>query len=112
LRPRHGSLIARGLQAALALVAALEKIRKAKVELLGQIQVVFGKIAGTKNGDELSVGSEHRVGTQVRGDFLCLVLKDQSPRGYERMVVGQCQFDGLIKTDQSRGLSNTHMDCQ
>jgi len=60
----------------------------------------------------LSVGFEDRIGTQVRGNFLCLVLKDQSPRSFERMIVGQCQIDGLIKTDQSRRLRGTRLNCQ
>ena len=46
------------------------------------------------------------IGTQVRSDFLRLVLQNQSPRGLERMVVRQRQINGLIEADQSRILPN------
>src|SRR3984957_14190304 len=81
-------LILRGLQPALPFVTAFKEIRQPDVELLGQIQILGGKIAGRKNGDELSIASEDRIGTQVGGNLLRLVLEDQSARGFERMVVG------------------------
>ena len=108
----YRGLIACSLQTALALVAAFEQIRDAEVELLGQIEIFTGKITRGKNRDELGIGSENRVGTQVRGDLLCLILEDQSAGGVEGMVVGQGQIDGLIKANQSCRLAGTHLDRQ
>ena len=44
------------------------------------------------------------IRTQIRRDFLRLVLKNHRPRGFERMVVRQRQIDGLIESDRSRSL--------
>ena len=42
------------------------------------------------------------MGQRFNGNLLGLILKNQSSRGFYRMVVRQRQIDGLIKTDQRR----------
>ncbi len=50
--------------------------------------------------NELGIGAESRIGPQVRGDLLSLILKNQSSRGFHGVVMCQRQINGLIKTDQ------------
>ena len=89
----------------LALAAAFEQVSDADIELLNVVNIIAGEILGTENRDELSVGAQRRIGPQVGGDFLCLILKNQSARGFDGMVVRQRQVDGLIETDQRRILT-------
>jgi hypothetical protein len=98
----NGCLIARGLQAPLPLVTALEQVSDPDIELLSLIQIFSGEVLRTKKWDELGVGIEGRIRTEVRRDLLGLILKNQSSRGSYGMVVRQRQIYGLIKTDQRR----------
>ena len=60
----------------------------------------------TKKGDELGIRPESRIRAQICRDLLSLILKNQSSRSLDRMVVRQRQINGLIKTDQ-RGILPT-----
>ena len=99
-----GRLIAGSLQTPLPFVAAFEQVSDPNIELLSLIQIVAGKILRTEKWDELAVSSQSRIGTQVRGNLLRLILKNQSSRSLEGMVVRQRQIDGLVQTDQRRTL--------
>ena len=98
----NGGLIASRLQASLPFVATFEEVPDPNIELLSLVQILPGKILRTKNWDELAIGPKSRIGAQVRGNLLGLILKDQSSRGLDGMVVRQRQINGLIKTDQRR----------
>ena len=95
-------MIASGLQAPLPLVTTFEQIADPDIELLSLVQIFAGKILRTEKWDELGIRPKSRIGAQVRGNLLGLILKNQSSRGFDGMVVRQRQIDGLIKTDQRR----------
>jgi hypothetical protein len=56
----------------------------------------------TEEWDELAIRPKSRIGAQIRGNLLGLILENQSSRGFDGMVVRQRQINGLIKTDQRR----------
>ena len=101
-------LVTGGLQAALSFVAALKQISDSEVELLALVKVVGTEIVGTKNGNELGIKMKRWIGAQVCGDLLRLVLKNESARRLERVIVHQRQIDCLIQGDQSCAL---RLDC-
>ena len=100
LGARDGRLITSCLQPALALVATFEEISDTDIELLGFVQILSRKILRAEKGYELGVGSESRIGAEICGDLLRLVLKNLSSGSFERMVVGESEIDGLIEGDQ------------
>ena len=106
LGARDGRLIAGSLQAPLPLVTAFEEIPDPNIELLGFVQILPGKILRTEKWNELGIGPQSRIGAQVRSDLLRLILKNQSSRSFDGMVVRQRQINGLIKSDQRRILSS------
>src|ERR1035441_3588858 len=107
LGARDGRLITGGLQTALTLVTAFEKVRDPNIELLSFVQILPGKILRTKKWNELRIQPQSRIGSQVRSDLLGLILENQGSRGLERMVVRQRQINGLIKGDPRRILPTT-----
>lgn len=100
LGTRHGCLIARSLQAVLPFLAAFKQISDAGVELLDFVQIVFGEVGRRKNWYELGIEVQSGVGSQVRGDFLRLVLQDESACRLQRVIVRNRQIDGLVHGDQ------------
>ena len=89
LRLGYRCLIARRLQPSLSLLAALEQITDSDIELLRLVQIVAAKVVWIENWDELRIYAKRRIGAEVGGDFLRLVLVDQSSRGDDRVVVRQ-----------------------
>jgi len=102
-----GGLIAGGLETMLPFAAALEEVGDSDIELLSFIEVFAGKILGAEKWDELRVGAESRVRTEVGGDLLSLVLKDRGAGGEERMVVCEGEVDGLVEGDTGHRLGGT-----
>ena len=94
--------IAGSLQPPLPLVTAFEEVPNPNIELLSFVQILAGKILRTEKWNELRIHPKSRIGAQIRGDLLRLILKDQSSGGFERMVMRQRQINGLIKSDERR----------
>ena len=95
-------LITGGLRSPLPLVTAFEQVSDPNIELLNLIQIFPREILRAEKWDELAVCPKSRIGAQVRGNLLGLILKNQSSCGFDGMVVRQRQINGLIKTDQRR----------
>ncbi len=102
-RTRDRSLIFGGLKAVLAFFAALEGVADAKIELGLVVDVICGEFAGLKDGEELSVPGEDRVGTEIGGRFERLVLEDGGTSRLESVIVLQGEADGLIERDACGG---------
>src|ERR1700729_4352538 len=82
-----------------ALVTTLEEVRNTDVELLSFVQILAREILRAEEWNELGIHPQSWIGTEVRSDLLCLILKDLSSSCPKRMVVSQCQVDGLIECD-------------
>ena len=89
------------MQSTLPLVPTFEQVPDPNIELLSLVQIFPGKILRTEKWDELAIRSKSRIGAQVRGNLLRLILQNQSSRGLYGMVVRQRQINGLIKADQA-----------
>ena len=87
----HRGLILGGLQTALPLAAAFKQISEAEVELLALVQIVGGEVIGLKDRDELRIPDQSRVRTQVGGDFLRLILQNQSPLGLSEWLCARAR---------------------
>ena len=83
-------------------MAAFEKVADPNIELLRFVQIFAGKILRAEKWNELGVQPLGRIRAQIRCNLLGLILKNQSSRGFEGMVMRQRQIDGLIETDQRR----------
>ncbi len=83
-------------------MATFEQVPDPNVKLLSFVQIIPRKILRTEKRYELSISIKGRIRAQVRGNLLGLILKNQSSRSFDRMVVRQRQIDGLIKSDQRR----------
>jgi hypothetical protein len=105
LSARYRRLIACGLKPPLPLVAAFKKIGEAYIELLGFIQIALRKKLWIENGNELRIHSQGRVGSQIRCDFLILILENLRSCGSKRVIVSQRQVDRLVQGDAGRILS-------
>ena len=71
--------IAGRLQTVLPLMAALKQIAKAHIKLLALIQVVGGEKLRAEYGNELGIEVKSRIGPEIRGDFLGLILQHEGP---------------------------------
>ena len=87
---------------------ALEQISDSGIELLNRAQIVGRKFGRRKNWQELGIKIQRRIGSQVGGDLLRLVLKNQRACGLERVIVRQRQVDRLVQGDQRLGLCPGH----
>ena len=86
-------MIAGSLQAALPLVSALEQVANPNIKLLSLVQIRPREILWTEEWDELRIHAQSWIGTQVCGNLLSLILKDESARSQQRVVMGQSQQD-------------------
>ena len=86
LGARNGRLIAGSLQPPLPLVTAFEEIADPDIELLGFVQILPGKVLRTEKWNELRIRPQRRIGAQVRGNLLGLILKNQGSRGLEEWL--------------------------
>ena len=103
-RASHGRLVLRRLQAVLPLLAALEEITDADVELRRLVDVVLAELIGLEDRQELRVAEDHGIGPEVGGDLLGLALLDRRTLRQKRVIVGERQLDGVIERDLHRDL--------
>ena len=101
-RTRYRGLIFCGRQPMLAFLSALEEVANAQIKLGLIFEIGRVEFARSENGEELRVPGDRGIGTQVRGDFLGLVLQDRSARGKQRMVALRRKINRLVQRD-SRG---------
>src|SRR5208337_9788 len=76
LRAHHGGLILRGLKAVLALLAALEQVAQAGIELRLLVNVVRAELVGLEDRKKLGIEAKRGIGTKVRRDFFRQALLD------------------------------------
>ena len=76
LGTRDVCLIAGRLQAPLPLMTTFEEIPDSNIELLNLVQIFPRKILRIENWDELGISSQSRIGAQIGGDLLGLILKN------------------------------------
>ncbi len=99
-----GGLVLGRLQAMLAFAPTLKEISQPGIELLNFSHIVGVEVGRSKNRQELGIEIEGGVGTQIRGNLLRLVLKNQRASGLEGVIMSQCQINRLIKSDHGRVL--------
>ena len=104
LRTGNLCLVLRSLQTALPFVSPLEEISNAKVKLLVLIEILEAEILRGKDGNILRIKTKGRVGAQVGGDFLRLVLRNQGAFGQQSVIVCKRKIDRLLERDIYRGL--------
>src|ERR1700683_3124067 len=80
-------------------MTTLEQVADPNIELLSLVQIVPGEILRTKKRDELAISPKSRIGPQVRRNLLSLILKNQSSRGANGMVVRKARINALTKLD-------------
>src|SRR5208337_4829978 len=98
LRLGHGGRRLGGSKPVLAFLSALEEIADTGVELRILVPVVrVGEQVGLKQGNILRIHREDRVGAQVRGNLLGLVLQNQYLARLQRRVVALCQIERLLE---------------
>lgn len=85
-------------------MSALEKVTQPNIKLLNLIDIGAGEILRAEEGNELAVRTQYRIRPQVRRDFLRLILKDLSPRGFKGMIMRKSQLDCLIQINVGRAL--------
>ena len=73
----------------LPFLAALKQVSDSDVELMNFAQIARRKLGGLEDRQELGVKIQGRVGPEISGDLLRLVLQNESPRRLERMIVRQ-----------------------
>jgi len=93
----YGRLIARSFQPALPLLAALDQVGKSQVEHGTCVHVIMRKRAGREKRQVLLIDKTHRIGPQIRRDFLRLILRDHRARRQQRMIVFQREVNRLIE---------------
>ena len=91
LRARDRGLILRRLQPVLALLAALEGVADAQVELGAVVDVRPIELVEVEEREELRIPGERGIRPQVGGNFLGLVLTNGGAGRFERMVVLQAR---------------------
>jgi len=74
------------LQPPLPLVTTFEEVPDPNIELLSLVQIFARKILRTEKWDELAISPKSRIGAQIRGNLVSLILKNQGSRGFDRVT--------------------------
>lgn len=91
-----------GLQPMLALLADLEGVAEAEVELRLIVDVITAEFARLEDGEELRIPGQSRVGSEIGGGLERLILQDRRAGGLQGVIVLERQADSFLDGD-SRG---------
>jgi hypothetical protein len=80
-------LVLRGLEAMLALLATLEEIPDAKIELRLIREIIRTELAGVEEREKLRFPGDNWIGAKICCYFLCSILQDRGAGSAQSVIL-------------------------